>query len=421
MGNGIPLRRVAGLLQAGHYQEASELLDQVQTASAQQGAEIPAHVLDIARSLCLTCSQYQADAQWHLQAGAEASHREQELRRQLQILLDLLLEPGALETQQRQPGWPGLRAPGKGPAEVRDRPGILERLSDLLSRLPRAPAAGRPGPSVPRAEVVLPSPEPSRLEREEVRPAALIIYCLGPFRVCRDNQLIAEWKGLKCQAVLKYLVARRERPVAKDVLMDVFWPDADPEAARRNLHQAVYSLRKTLKRDPSQVQLVGFENDCYLLNPDVEIWLDFEEFEAHVQAGRQLEAAGQVTAAMAQYGIAESLYAGDFLEEDLYEDWPRLQREQLRSLYLGTAGRLSDYYVERGEYAAATTLCQKTLSLDRCYEEAHRRLMKCYAAQGQRHLAVRQYQACAEALKQELDLRPSEESEALYRQIMTIA
>ena len=86
-------------------------------------------------------------------------------------------------------------------------------------------------------------------------------------------------------------------------------------------------------------------------------------------------------------------------------------------MYLDIVDRLSEYYVQQGEYTAAIALCQKVLAQDNCYEEAHRRLMQCYLAQGQRHLAVRQYQACVEALKEELDLTASEEIVALYRRI----
>jgi DNA-binding SARP family transcriptional activator len=43
--------------------------------------------------------------------------------------------------------------------------------------------------------------------------------------------------------------------------------------------------------------------------------------------------------------------------------------------------------------------------------------MRCYLAQGQRHLALRQYQMCTETLRQELDLGPSVETEQLYQSI----
>ncbi|MGD9404818.1 MAG: bacterial transcriptional activator domain-containing protein, partial [Anaerolineae bacterium] len=105
------------------------------------------------------------------------------------------------------------------------------------------------------------------------------------------------------------------------------------------------------------------------------------------------------------------------LEEDPYEDWPQAQRHRLQSIYMQIANCLGKYYVQQGGHTAAIALCRKILALDNCCEEAHRRLMQCYLAQGQRHLAVRQYQACAQALKDELDLTPCERTTALYRRI----
>jgi DNA-binding SARP family transcriptional activator len=151
------------------------------------------------------------------------------------------------------------------------------------------------------------------------------------------------------------------------------------------------------------------------------IWVDFEEFEKYMLRGQRLEVAGQPTAAMEQYGIAEGLYQGDFLEEDLYEDWSTPQRQHFRTLYLQMADRLSEYYVRHSDLAAAIVLCRKILSLDSCYEAAHRRLMRCYVTQGQRHLAVRQYQICEQVLREELDLAPSEETVTLYSRMTVTA
>jgi DNA-binding SARP family transcriptional activator len=249
----------------------------------------------------------------------------------------------------------------------------------------------------------------------------LVVYCLGPFRVYQDDHLITEWESLRAKCILKYLVARRGTPIVKDVLMDLFWPDAEPEAARRNLHQAVYSLRKTLRQRRPDFPYIWFESDCYLLNPDTSGWFDFEQFEQHVLEGQRLEASGQLAEAIEKYGIAEGLYEGDFLEEDLYEDWPKPQRQHLQVMYLQMADRLSQHYIEQGEYTAAIALCRRVLSLESCYEEAHRWLMRCHLAQGQRHLAVRQYQTCLQALREELDLSPSEETLELYQRAVAMA
>jgi DNA-binding SARP family transcriptional activator len=260
----------------------------------------------------------------------------------------------------------------------------------------------------------------SEIEKEEwsAQPLpSLVAYCLGAFRVYQNDQFVTDWDSLKARSILKYLLARGGRPVAKDILMDLFWPDAAPESARRNLHQAIYSLRQTLKRGRPAFQHIQFANDCYRINPKLDIWIDCQEFEAHVLAGRRLEAAEQPEQAAAEYGIAEALYQGDFLEEDLYEDWPGAQRERFRRMYRELADRLSEYSLRQGAHHAAIALCQKLLGQDNCHEKAHRRLMRCYLAQGQRHLAVRQYQICVQALEEELDLPPSEETVALYRRI----
>ena len=161
-------------------------------------------------------------------------------------------------------------------------------------------------------------------------------------------------------------------------------------------------------RDPP----VLFADDCYFLNPGIETWVDAEEFEQHAVAGLRLEAE-QPAEAMAEYGRAEALYRGHLLEECLYEDWAALDRERLRETYMQVARRLAIGYIERREYSAAIVLCQKELSLDPCDEDAHRRLMHCYDAQGQRHLALRQFEACTEALRKDFNLTPSPETMAL--------
>ena len=48
-------------------------------------------------------------------------------------------------------------------------------------------------------------------------------------------------------------------------------------------------------------------------------------------------------------------------------------------------------------------------------EEADRGLMRCYAATGQRGLALRQYQDCIRRLRNDVDAAPSDETTALYR------
>jgi len=429
--------RTAGeLLKRGQYKQVADVLCQAQTITERRGDAVLAHVLAVVHRICLAGGQCRAEAEWHQWAYQEADRRERELRQQLFAILDLIDEDGMLEMPEKQ-----ARPPTAPTVEMslleRDQPEIRVRLGPW--QLPwNLPAQRQPSPSddrqmpltpVGRSAATLLAPQhqeasaspPDKKKQKKQTPPSLVVYCLGPFRVYQNDRLITEWNGLKSQSILKYLLAHLGTPVQKDILMDLFWPDADPEAARRNLHQAVYSLRQTLRRGHPDFEHILFENNCYAFNSEMEIWIASREFEKHVLAGRRLEAAGRLVEAMAEYGVAEGLYQGDFMENVLYEDWPRLQREHMRNMYLKIVNRLSEYYMQQTNYPPAITLCQKILARDNCYEDAHRRLMQCYQAQGQRHLAVRQYQLCVQALKEELDLPPAKETVDLYHCIASAA
>jgi DNA-binding SARP family transcriptional activator len=469
------LRTATELLNASRYEPLAELLHRVQLAYDRQGDTIPAHVLVLARRICLACSQSQAEADWHQQACEEAVQREEKLRHQLITLLDLVSErdlsivPGEWDTIPQAP-TAMLGPPAPDTPEPVEAPSLWQRIQGILhGRLgPQPPEAvvsevpvqGSTSPPLARAEdrVLSPTEEaetpsrspaqvahaqppsrsqvtaadssPPRRKREagtgplagretpmEPDPPSLAVYCLGPFRVYQDDKLITDWPSGKGKCIFKYMIANRVRPIPKDVLMDLFWQGADPDAARNSLNVAIYGLRQALRAARPDFSHILFQEDHYLLNPSMALWIDVEEFLRHCEAGRNLERKQGTLKATKEYEIAEGLYQGDFLEEDLYEDWPMLQREQLKDRYLVILDRLSRYYLERQRYTTCVHLCQRILVKDDCQEETHQRLMRCYSRQGQPYLALRQYHRCVEILKSKLDVPPMDETAALYQKI----
>jgi len=357
----------------GWYQRLGASLGEIETRATEEPEPVMLSVLSALRRLCIACGDCSAEAERHDRARAAALSCERDLQRDIAVLFESLTQTG--------------------PA------GRVKEL-DALARVmeEKSPPAMGSGP----AEGTTARSQPT-----------LAIHCLGAFQAYTSDRLVEDWPGHKAMSLFKYLVLHRRRRIPKDVLYELFWPDTDPEACRRNLHQAIYSLRHAIRRCRPEIRSVLFEDDCYFLNPGVEIWVDAEEFEEHAAAGRRLDAAEQPNQAMAEYGRAEALYRGPLLEECLYEDWAAPERERLRETYTHVARRLAIGYIERHEYSAAIVLCQKELSLDRCDEDTHRRLMRCYDAQGQRHLALRQFRACAEALRADFNLAPSPETIAL--------
>ena len=95
-------------------------------------------------------------------------------------------------------------------------------------------------------------------------------------------------------------------------------------------------------------------------------------------------------------------------------------REHLRSVHLDIVSQLSELYLREGRHAEVVTLNQRALRLDPYDEKAHGRLIESYNAQGQRHMALRQYdtclrqyETCRTVLWEELGLEPSDELQRL--------
>jgi two-component SAPR family response regulator len=122
--------------------------------------------------------------------------------------------------------------------------------------------------------------------------ADLVAFCLGPFRLYQRGEAVADWNGSKSLSVLRYLLLHRRSRIPKEVLMDTIWPGSDADAARRNLHQAVYSLRRALRRGHGGPRHVCFADDCYFLDPGLSLWLDYEEFEKRARRAESLEREG---------------------------------------------------------------------------------------------------------------------------------
>jgi DNA-binding SARP family transcriptional activator len=245
----------------------------------------------------------------------------------------------------------------------------------------------------------------------------LVVYCLGPFQVYLNEQPIDTWPGNKGKSVFKYLVTHREHPVAKEILMDLFWPDVDANAARNNLNVAVYGLRQALRAASTDFAHILFQNGAYLLNPAMAVWSDFQQFWFHLQMAKQLEHKQDKPGAIAALHAAVELYQGEFLAEDRYEEWVLAPRQQLLEAYLQALEQLSKTYFEQQQYAVCINLCRQIVTAEPCREDVHRLLMRCYAAQSQRYLALRQYYQCVEALERELDIPPAPETRQLYEKL----
>ena len=234
----------------------------------------------------------------------------------------------------------------------------------------------------------------------------LALRCLGSFRVFRDGQPVSAtaWQSKKARTLLKILVARRGRSTPRALIMELLWPDDDPEKLSNRLSVALATVRTVL--DPDKTHLAGHfitaDNDAMRLDLD-NVAVDVEDFLAGATAALALARQGRRDEAAPGLTVAAARYAGDFLEEDIYEDWSADLREEARALYTEVVRALAEISVEAGHRDAAVVHYLHLLAKDPWDEGAHLGIVHCLQESGRHGEARRHYRGYA-AKMAELDL-----------------
>jgi DNA-binding SARP family transcriptional activator len=244
----------------------------------------------------------------------------------------------------------------------------------------------------------------------------LTAHFLGTFHVSIDGLPVDTTSSRRSRHMLAYLLAHRRVPVPRDVLMDVFWPTAEPAAARNSLHVTLSALRRLL-RAAYPHSIIERRFDTYRITDSVAVWADVEQFERNRDDGARAERQGDRMSALRYYEAACHLYEADFLADEPYAEWAAPTREALRLDAVEIQSRMVDVYLDRADYGPAAIVARQVLTVDPCNEQTHRSLMTCYAASGQRHLAIAQYHRLTHILWETVRIRPSAETTALFERL----
>jgi len=257
--------------------------------------------------------------------------------------------------------------------------------------------------------------------------ARLSISLLGAFQATLDGERVTGFATDKARALLAYLAVEAHHPHRRDTLAGLLWPDEPERKARQNLRQALSNLRRAIGDRDEAVPFLLITRQTLQFNRDSDHWLDVAAFTALVEAGKQhrhrrLESCLPCMRRLEQ--MAE-LYRDDFLNQfflsdsSIFEEWASLKREWLHREVVEALYRLTNYCERRGDCARAQGYAWRQVELEPWREEAHRQLMRLLALDGRRSAALAQYEACRQALAEDLHVEPTEETTALYESIRT--
>ena len=239
----------------------------------------------------------------------------------------------------------------------------------------------------------------------------------GKFTAQHDAGLLKGLEASKDQELLSYLLIHRDRPHSREALATLLWGDTSTEKSKKYLRQALWHLHAALNSDNElHTDVLQVDHDWLGLNPCSNLWTDVADFErafvaAEGVAGRQLDA--DKARALKD---AVLLYSDDLLP-GYYQDWILFERERLQNMYLLMLDKLIVHLQFNGEYEVAQGYGATILRYDPARERTHRQLMHLYSLAGDRTSALRQFERCVLALKQELGVKPERKTVELYERI----
>lgn len=259
------------------------------------------------------------------------------------------------------------------------------------------------------------------LARLELHPGYRIkVQTFGALRVWRGEEELSasDWQREKARQMFLWFITHRRNLTDREKLWSLLWPEQMAEAANQSFKVTLNALYNALEpaRGRGESAVITRKGSLYGVRPEADLWIDAAAFERAVAEGDALYSSDPL-ASLTHYREALTLYQGDYLGEFPYEEWWERERTRLREMCLRVADRSARILLHEALWDDVLLVSSRLIEIDPCWEAAYRYAMQAHQQMGNRSQALRTYQRAVEALREELDVEPSEETLALYEAI----
>lgn len=244
---------------------------------------------------------------------------------------------------------------------------------------------------------------------------SLHIYTLEVERLRKNNAHIkvAETYAERVREFLYYFVFMGGG--TREEIGRVFWEDKSLDAQKDNFHQTLSRLRSALG---NKIILIDDDTGIYKLNPDIQLWCDALQLESLVGEARRLSFFNQH--AFNLWYQATQLAYGSFLP--LFDrEWINQRRQYFHNLSIEAWMGLGQCHLRQNDCRSALSAYEKIETFAPYYEAAYRARMECCSELGEVAAIATIYKTLEKRLARDLQMKPSQESMMLYRQLISSA
>ncbi|MBS1724920.1 MAG: hypothetical protein JSS66_18425 [Armatimonadetes bacterium] len=240
--------------------------------------------------------------------------------------------------------------------------------------------------------------------KSAVGPGAVWQFDLfGGLQATRGDEAVTRFRTRKTASLAAFLAFHQGRPQNREVLIDMFWPEANLDAGRQSLRMALSALRDTLEKGcPPGTYLEADRTFAFLHN----VRTDVAQFEEDLAKADSVSTLGKALKA-----VRGPLLAG-FDDGWIISQWLRLEEALAQATV-----RLMEMGAEQGEVKAAILAAKEATTILGPREDVHLGLMKLYVHDGQPGLAIAQFEELERLMEDQWGEPPSEEAYKLLDSI----
>jgi predicted ATPase/DNA-binding SARP family transcriptional activator len=242
------------------------------------------------------------------------------------------------------------------------------------------------------------------------------VQLTGRLRLVADDGTVVDadaFPGRQGQSVFAYLAAHH-RPVPREELAELLWPDRLPRAWERDLSVIVSRLRSLFRSAGfSGSDLLVGTAGTYEMRLPPGTAVDLDVIAEEITRGEAAFGTGDWESALVAVSTAAERARRPLLP-GFDAAWLDSKRDELRSFLVHSLDLAARARSRLGDTAEAVRCAREAVKLEPLREGGYVTLMRIHLEVGDRAQALRIYEKCRVVLAEELGVDPSPETQAVY-------
>lgn len=229
------------------------------------------------------------------------------------------------------------------------------------------------------------------------------------FALTYDGQVLTaeEIKSDKLLKLLAFCLFHHERQLTSNELIDFLWSMEDVDNPIGALKNLVYRLRTLLKKKLALTDLIVTGKGSYAINPEYEVTLDTEKFDALLNKIEE-------DPSEKNYDAIIAIYKGKFLSEIEYDQFVMTKNVYYHSVIMNLIDDYCALLEKNGNYMKMEKVASYAVGLDELEEHSYELLVRALYLEKRYKQATDVYKHAVDLLYRYLGTNPSDGMRDLY-------